>query len=149
MNIPNFRNDGWLPTGHYSASWDEIEYKFSGQSGSQRQIVMQKLLDWRNKMKENNISGLLILNGSFISDKLAPNDFDAMFLYDDKSEIIFNNNPELKSHIDYNECKKKGFDLFAFPLSALSNDSELNPAKTDLYDFDRNNVPKGVLEVRI
>ena len=46
MAIPAFRDDGWLPDGHHSATWEEVIAVFSGQPGSRREHVMRAVLDY-------------------------------------------------------------------------------------------------------
>lgn len=147
MLIPNYRDDGWLPLGHYNLSWDEITEKFSGKPGSLRNNLMQELIKWRDELRENNIYGTLLLDGSFISNKEEPSDFDAMFIYDENIETLFISSPELYRLVKIEECKKRGFDLFALPLSLKEKSPLL--FGLDLFDKDKNGIPKGVVEVKI
>lgn len=82
MPLPEFREDGWLPEGHYGAPWEEVTDRFGGSPGSRRERLLQVLLSWRDEAREKGISGLLLLNGSFISSKEEPGDFDALLVYD-------------------------------------------------------------------
>ena len=69
MSLPAFRDDGWLPEGHHAATWEEIAAVFGGSPGSHRAVVFSSLLAWRDAVRGKGMSGLLILNGSFISQK--------------------------------------------------------------------------------
>ena len=80
MAIPPFREDGWLPSGHYAASWDEIVNRFYGVPGSRRAFLTAQLLLLRDTLLELGIRGYLLLDGSYISAKPEPNDFIAEYL---------------------------------------------------------------------
>ncbi len=148
MTIPAFREDGWLPEGHHNATWEEIIERFSGALGSQRNNVMQQLISWRDALRAKGISGRLILNGSFISAKIAPNDFDALFIWDVNAREIIENDSEAKGLIDYLACKQSGFDLLAFAEDVLA--AYPNWVPLDAFDRDKlTGVYKGVLEVRL
>ncbi len=88
MPIPAFRDDGWLPEGHHAATWDEIADALGGEPGSVRATVLAGLLAWRDAVRAKGLSGLVILDGSFVSAKPNPGDFDLLFLFDEASESI-------------------------------------------------------------
>lgn len=94
MTLPAFREDGWLPEGHYEVSWEEVVDRFGGSPGSQRERVLYRLLSWRDEAREKGISGLLLLNGSFISARETISDFDALLVYDDHVEELRKNDVE-------------------------------------------------------
>ena len=79
MSLPPFRDDKWLPEGHYPATWDEIIAAFGGEPGGQRARVLARLLDWRDRLRQHGITGRLILDGSFVSARADPGDFDVIF----------------------------------------------------------------------
>lgn len=85
--------------------------------------------------------------GSFISRKETPGDFDLVFLYDEATEALARNDPQARELTDYQACHALGFlgDIFALPASV----QELSPlfGGMDMFDFDRQGTPKGVIEV--
>src|SRR4029077_17061705 len=83
MPLPGFREDGWLPEGHHLVTWEEVIVRFGGPAGSKRARILENLLRWRDRLTEKRITGKLILNGSFISAKPDPADFDAILIADD------------------------------------------------------------------
>lgn len=101
MTLPAFREDGWLPEGHYEVSWDEVVDRFGGPPGSQRERVLHRLLSWRDEAREKGISGLLLLNGSFISARETISDFDALLVYDDHVEELRKNDVEAEGLLNY------------------------------------------------
>ena len=70
MPLPEFRPDGWLPERHHPTTWDEITRRFGGVPGS-RAAVLSGLLRWRDAACARGLAGLIILAGSFISQKAA------------------------------------------------------------------------------
>ena len=89
-----------------------------------------------------------LLNGSFVSSKETPNDFDLVFSYDAATETLIRSKATARALTDYQVCRTLGFlgDIFALPASlGLSS-----PAFSglDMFDFDRQGTPKGVIEVQ-
>lgn len=101
MALPAFREDGWLPAGHYIATWQEIALRFAGETDSRRAILLASLLAWRDAVRAKGMAGLVILDGSFISSKHTPGDFDLVFLYDEASEDLVRKDPEARQLTDY------------------------------------------------
>lgn len=148
MAIPEFRQDGWLPQGHYDASWEEVVDRFGGSPGSQRERVLYKLLAWRDEARERGISGFLVLNGSFVSVREAVSDFDALLVYDDHVQELRKNDVEIDKLLNHNDCKNRGFDLWIFSAFLVRTQPEW--AQLDLFDRDKETFQlKGVLEVTL
>src|SRR4051812_30002379 len=105
MALPAFRDDNWLPEGHHSTTWEEIIAVFGGNPGTQRARVLENVLDWRNRVRAKGISGLLILDGSFISAKVNPGDFDTILIMDEGVESILATDVEASLLINYAYCK--------------------------------------------
>ena len=149
MALPEFRDDGWLPEGHHLTNWEEIMLRFGGEPDSQRRQVLSRLLQWRDAVRKRGMGGFLILNGSFVSQKTAPGDFDCLFIYDDATEQMVKEDEEAQALTDYLRCKAEWqADIFAFPETTVRN----HPAFCRLDGFDLHKStrkPKGVVEVRI
>ncbi len=147
MSLPQFRQDGWLPDGHHAATWEEISARLGGERGSHRAAVLSSLMDWRDAARAQGLAGLIILDGSFVSDKGTPGDFDLVFLYDEISEKLVRDNAEARALTDFQACRALGFqgDVFALPLSL----QRLSPLLSgmDMFDTDRQGKLKGVVEV--
>jgi hypothetical protein len=147
MSIPPFLLDHWLPEGHHTATWEEIEDVFGGEPGSSRRGVLSRLLAWRDAARAKGLSGRVVLNGSFISGKENPGDFDLLFLYDVASEAIVQQDADALALIDPLRCKTAfGGDVFACSATMVAAYPQLFPTDT----FDRikfTDVQKGVLEV--
>lgn len=74
--IPAFGKDGYLPPGEHAAAWDDIEDRFGG----------NKRRDWllgglRRALKALKRAGChtAYVDGSFVTDKTEPNDFDGVW----------------------------------------------------------------------
>lgn len=146
MPLPEFREDGWLPEGHYEASWEEVIAKFGGTAGSPRERVLRALLDWRDRLREKGVSGWIVLDGSFISARDSPNDFDTIVVFDDHVWELMESDIETKELLDYSSCKSRGFDLLIFSATYVREEPKW--ARLDAFDRDKETgMPKGVLEV--
>jgi len=71
--IPDFAASGNLPSGIHSAVWDELETRYGGTP--RRRILLQGL---REGLKALQAAGCqrAYIDGSFVTEKLNPNDFD-------------------------------------------------------------------------
>lgn len=148
MGLPEFREDGWLPEGHHAASWEEVADRFGGSPGSRRQHLLQVLLSWRDEARGKGISGLLLLDGSFISARENIGDFDALLVYDDHVIELRKNDVGVERLLNYDRCKSRGFDLWIFAAAVVRDYPEW--AHLDLFDRDKETLkPKGVLEVML
>ena len=149
MALPAFREDGWLPEGHYAATWQEVVLRFAGEPDSPRAVILSSLLKWRDAVRTSGMAGLVILDGSFISSKETPGDFDLVFSYDEATEALIRNDPDARKLTDYQACRALGFlgDIFALPASLQKFSPMLSGL--NMFDFDRQGKPKGVIEVLI
>ena len=149
MAIPAFRSDNWLPEGHHAATWEEIAVTFGGAADSRRRGVLNRLLAWRDAVRAKGLSGRIVLNGSFISAKESPGDFDLLFLYDEASEAIVQSDAEALALIDPMRCKAAfGGDVFAYSTRMVKAHPQFFP--TDSFDRIKfTDIQKGVLEVEL
>lgn len=107
------------------------------------------MLQWRDALRDKGMSGLLILNGSFISQKERPGDVDAIFVFDAVTDALRESDPEAAELLDINSNKTNGLgDIFIFASSTV----KLHPTICRLDGFDLHKTtkaPKGVVEVEI
>lgn len=79
MTIPAFNADGLLPPGVHEATFDEVRSRFGAFQASDRRV---RLFDRLTELVENmRLSGLfqfLLIDGSFVTTKPAPNDIDLL-----------------------------------------------------------------------
>jgi hypothetical protein len=76
--IPPFIDLGYLPPGVHLASLDEIEARF-GRSSEIRQVQMESIR-WMVDLATRAGVQRIILNGSFVTDRIEPNDVDCVAL---------------------------------------------------------------------
>lgn len=149
MSVPEFRPDGWLPEGHHPATWDEIAARFGGAPGSRRAAVLSGLLQWRDAVRAKGMGGLAILDGSFISEKAAPGDFDCIFVYNEATRMILAQDVEASDLFRHTTIKNRfGGDVFVYSYTSVRD----SPAfcRTDGFDYERvTRKPKGVIEVTL
>jgi len=148
MALPALREDGWLPEGHHETTWKEIAEVFGGKPGSRRAQVLLRLLEWRDALRGTGVAGRVILNGSFISAKTEPGDFDLIFVYDESARAIINRDADAKALTDYTYCKAAGYgDVFTFAVAAVRAFPDF--CRLDMFDTDKKGIPKGVVEVAL
>lgn len=149
MPIPDFRDDGWLPEGHHAATWDEIADALGGEPSSVRATVLAGLLAWRDAVRVKGLSGLVILDGSFVSAKPNPGDFDLVFLYHAEHEPVANTDDSVKALLDLTKGKAQfGGDIFAFSERAVGASLLVSP--NEMFDYVKfTTTKKGVLETNL
>jgi hypothetical protein len=76
--IPHFNEDGYLPPGIHRAALEEIAARF-GQESEIRQVQMESLR-WLVDLARRAGVQRIVVNGSFVTDKLEPNDVDCVLL---------------------------------------------------------------------
>ncbi len=90
MIFPEFNENGDLPVGIYKATlWQIVEH--FGRQNKQRRLVAQRLVRIYNLAKQTKHLARFIIFGSFVTNKLYPNDVDIFLLmedsFDDKQMI--------------------------------------------------------------
>lgn len=132
--IPKFNEHGYLPPGIHSVSLSEIANRFGRQS-EVRQVQMESLRWLVDLAREAGVERLIV-NGSFVTETLEPNDVDCVLLIghgfprDRKAEA------ELIGGLPFLEIElvnHDGFDLLVETIFAT----------------DRCRIPKGMIEVML
>jgi hypothetical protein len=76
--IPAFRTDGYLPEGVHISSEAEVTFRFGSTSPRRRRLAL-RVRRWIELARQVRAPRLLI-DGSFVTDKLDPHDVDAVIL---------------------------------------------------------------------
>jgi hypothetical protein len=76
--IPPFSDDGLLPPGIHRASLQEVAERF-GQESEIRRVQMESI-GWMHDAARRAGALRVVINGSFVSDVLEPNDVDCALL---------------------------------------------------------------------
>jgi uncharacterized protein DUF6932 len=81
QGIPLFRPDGYLPEGIHQATEAEVTFRFGTQSRQRRRLTL-RLRRWIELGRAVGARRLLV-DGSFVTAKVEPNDVDAVMLLPD------------------------------------------------------------------
>jgi hypothetical protein len=127
--IPAFDANGNLPPGIYRCTEGEIAARF-GQGSSERQVETSELMEFVRWARQTGTRRLLI-DGSYITSKTAPNDVDVVIL----PRPVFAEVPEGR------------FPFLHVQLAADEADVE-QWARVD-FGEDRNGNAKGIVEVEL
>lgn len=129
--IPFFDDSGYLPPGIHPATLAEIETRF-GRESELRRVQMESIY-WMVDLAKRAGVQRIVLNGSFVTDIIEPNDVDCVLLASD-SEVDAAAEEELLRGVPFLEIALVGPEDF----------SEL----TDLtFSSDRYGSAKGMIEV--
>ena len=130
--IPEFNEQGYLPPGIHIASLEEVIERFGVQS-EVRQAQAESLQWLMPLCKEAGISRVLI-NGSFVTDVLEPNDVDCVL-------------------VQGRTFRPESFDLeklegsLPFLEIELVEEADLRYYSEILFASDRGRAAKGIVEV--
>jgi len=130
--IPPFNDNGYLPPGIHKASLDEIAERFGWQSEVRR--AQMESLRWLMDMVKRLSTRRLVLNGSFVTDEVEPNDVDCVLLFDSDSLQDADADTELRAGLPFLEIDVVDQDNFNFLVGIV-------------FVSDRDRVPKGMIEV--
>jgi hypothetical protein len=143
--LPAFRDDGWLPIGHHVATWEEITNRFEGLRGSGRFDLTKHLFELRDSLRKLGVVGYLLLDGSYISAKLDPKDFDILLVASAEIQALKEASPELTRLLDAERAEREGgYSLFFVPI-----DSTALELISSMWDLDKSGTPKGILKVAL
>ncbi len=130
--IPPFDDNGYLPPGIYSATLDEIEARF-GAVTEIRQVQMESVR-WLGDLARRAGVYRIILNGSFVTAKMEPQDVDCVLLVGADFPVDASAGEALDAGLPFLELK-------------LVEAVEFGEYVTDVYATDRQGVAKGMIEV--
>jgi hypothetical protein len=130
--IPPFNDDGYLPPGVHAATLLEIAARF-GKASQLRRVEMESIR-WLVELARHAGVERLVINGSFVADRLEPNDVDCVLLVGADYPADPAADDELGAglpFIDMKRVRADQFDLFVH----------------EIFATDRDRVPKGMIEV--
>jgi len=130
--IPDFDEHGYLPPGAHPATLDEIAERF-GQSTEIRRVQMESLR-WLVDLSRRAGVSRLIVNGSFVTDALDPNDVDCVLLLEPSvvlEETVANELLEGLPFVTMQIVEQEEFEYFV----------------TRFFATDRDNIRKGMVEI--
>jgi hypothetical protein len=133
--LPPFDDSGNLPPGIHTCSVEDLKSRF-GSGSEERETEISELMDFIEAARRAGVRRLLV-NGSFVTGKLAPNDVDVVFLP----------GPDYPRH---------GQELVAsdvvwpfLQVIVAADDADFEAWAIRQFATDRKGRPKGVVEVTL
>jgi hypothetical protein len=130
--IPDFDEHGYLPPGVHTATIQEIAERFGWQS-ELRQVQMESL-HWLLEAARRAPILRIIVNGSFTTNCIEPNDVDCVLLLD----------PGFSTGI---KAVFEALEDIPFLQVLVLNQIAFDRVVTKIFGTDRRNIAKGVIEV--
>lgn len=138
--IPEFRRDGKLPAGVYSADWQEFQSRF-GQT-LRREYLLGGLLHAIRLLKLAGCRAVYV-DGSFVTTKPTPGDFDACWDIEGvEGELVA---PVFFNFADGRAAQKEQFGGEFFPAQLPEGGTGRN--WLDFFQQDREGRPKGIVVI--
>lgn len=132
--IPPFTDSGFLPPGLHPATLDEIEARF-GRASELRRVQMESVR-WMVDLARRSGARRIVLNGSFVTDIMEPNDVDCVLLF---------TRGERKDATAFKALR----DGLPFLGMALVFQDDFDKMVNVVFASDRHGVAKGMVEVVI
>lgn len=133
--LPAFDDFGNLPPGIHRCSLDELVERF-GTGSDERETECSELVHFIEAAKRAGVRRLLV-NGSFVTGKLAPNDVDVVIL---------------PGHDYPRESPPRDSDELVWPFLQIivaADDADFEAWAVHQFSTDRRKRPKGVVEVTL
>jgi hypothetical protein len=130
--LPDFDEHGNLPSGIHRATFEEIVARFGWQSDLRR--VETESLGWLIELVRRTGAERLIINGSFVTDKLEPNDVDCLVLTRPGFPRDRAAEAELLAGVPFLEMQLVAEEAFGVFVQ-------------EVFSSDRDDRPKGMVEV--
>lgn len=130
--IPSFNDSGFLPAGVHPATLTEVTERF-GSSSELRRVRMDSVR-WMIDLAIRAGVQRIVLNGSFVTDIIEPNDVDCVLLIG----ADFPNDPA---------AEKELLDGLPFLEVALVDEMEFDYFVNRFFAFNRMREEKGMSEV--
>lgn len=140
--MPDLSREGLLPPGLYDATLGEVRRRF-GRSNTAR-LRLMKGLSAVVRMGRRAGALCLVLNGSFVTAKREPEDWDGVMVFPAGTDAA---SPETLALADRERMKDGyGADLFL----VFENDRDLlDHFVSEVFGQDRRGRPKGLVRIRL
>jgi len=132
MMIPALNERGYLPPGIHPATLNEIDVRFGRESEVRR--AQMESLTWLVELARRSGVRRIVVNGSFVTDKLEPNDVDCVLLIGPNFPVDRTAEADLLAGLPFINMElvdQEAFDKFTVTIFAT----------------DRDLIPKGMVEV--
>ncbi len=132
--LPLFDDFGNLPPGIHRCAVAELAARF-GSGSEEREAEISELLHFIESARAAGVRRVLV-NGSFVTGKLAPNDVDVVFL---PGPAYFRQAQRLDAETAWPFLQ----------IMVASDDADFEAWATQQFGTDRRHRPKGVVEVML
>jgi hypothetical protein len=133
--LPSFNELGYLPGGIHPCDLEEVIARF-GIGSPEREVETQELVDFVAWARRAGIERLIV-NGSFVTAKIAPNDIDIVVL------------PGVDYPMDELPYSQQEARWPFLQIFVAFDEADLNSWSLRDFGTDRNRIVKGVVEVKL
>ena len=140
--IPDFTDAGLLPEGIHRVTWDEVVSRFGW--NTRRRLLLKGLKEALDLLKQAGCRRIY-LNGSFVTAKELPNDFDACWEVEGVDPDALD--PVLLDFANSRAAQKERFGGELFPAhwpASITGETFLA-----FFQRDRDGNPKGIVEINL
>jgi len=148
MPIPALNTDGLLPAGIYDCTLPELRERFGKFQGSdQRARLLNRLEELVEAMRASGLFEAILVDGSFVTAKAAPNDVDLVAV------LLPGHNFERDLPISEYALVSRAMlrRRYGFDVLVAERGSRLNETYVEFFSLVRDNpdVRKGLLRLRL
>ncbi len=138
--IPDFDDNGNLPPGIHWANWLEFKARF-GKTSKRREMIR----GLQNAMEELKYAGCrtIYINGSFVTNKTEPRDFDACWDREDVDIDYLRKNDPALLNVYNSAAQKSKYKGEIFPSDQPVDDT----ISIDFFQRDREQNAKGIIAI--
>jgi hypothetical protein len=133
--LPSFDEFGYLPSGIHSCGVEELVARF-GTGSSEREVETQELLDFFDWARRAGVERVVV-NGSYVTAKKAPNDVDIVVL------------PGIGYPRGELACEEQAGRWPFLQIFIAADAIDLKEWSFTDFGTDRKRRPKGVVEVQL
>jgi hypothetical protein len=148
MAIPPFDASGLLPHGIHNCSMDELRVRFGSFQGSdKRPRLMQQLEAFLHEVRASGIVRAIVVDGSFVTSKEAPNDIDLLLVLPSGHDFGADLGPAQYKVVDRRRVRR----LYGLDIFVVENDSADYAALVRLFHRVRlqPRLTKGILVIEL
>jgi hypothetical protein len=148
MAIPTLNGDGILPEGVHVCGLDEIKSRFgSFQISDRRPQLFAKLEELISELRKSSLIVALVVNGSFVTSKAAPNDVDVLIVLGAGHDWQADLTPSDYALLSHSRLRRR----FGFDVLVAEEHSELYWKYVRFYSQSRElpHATKGVLRIEL
>lgn len=148
MAIPPLNADGIPPEGVHVCGLDEIKARFgSFQDADRRPQLFAKLEELIGELRRSSLIVALVVNGSFVTSKAAPNDVDVLIVLGAGHDWQADLTPGDYTLLSNTRLRRR----FGFDVLVAEDDSELYWKYVRFYSQSRElpHATKGVLRIKL